>query len=210
MRLPVELIDEDTGEAVEAEVFDEVTVEHFIETQTEWRPVVVEAARTLAKQGRAELIPQHWFWDWRRKAPMFTQMGVVFYGLSCRGKLQGLMEVQTGGLRCRCRLPEQAGKPLVYVDYLEVAPWNIYRLMESIGQKAQFSAVGRRLLEVAVRLSIDEEFQGRVGLHLLPVSEGFYQSAGMIAVGRDPAKENLLWCEFTPEQAKKFLPGESQ
>jgi len=24
-------------------------------------------------------------------------------------------------------------------------------------------------------------------------------------VGRDPAKQDLLWCEFTPGQAEKFL-----
>jgi hypothetical protein len=29
----------------------------------------------------------------------------------------------------------------------------------------------------------------------------------MTGLERDPAKQNLLWCECTSEQAKKFLKG---
>jgi hypothetical protein len=32
----------------------------------------------------------------------------------------------------------------------------------------------------------------------------------MTPVGRDAAKQNLLWCEFTPEQAKKFLSEDAE
>lgn len=48
MRARVHIIDNRTGQPVEAELFDEVTVEHFIETQQEWRPIVLKAARQLA------------------------------------------------------------------------------------------------------------------------------------------------------------------
>jgi hypothetical protein len=66
--------------------------------------------------------------------------------------------------------------------------------------------VGSRLVEVAIRRSMAEEFRGRVGLHSLPTSERFYlKTCGMTPVGRDPAKQNLLCCEFTPEQAEAFL-----
>ena len=97
---------------------------------------------------------------------------------------------------------------MVYVDYLEVAPWNIKPLMEVLGRKPQFQGVGTRLLEAAVRLSEDEGFKGRVGLHSLGTSEGFYlQSCKMLAGERDPQKQDLLWCEFTPERAQQFLTG---
>ena len=69
MRTHVEIIDNRTGFPVAAELFDEVTVEHFIETQQEWRPIVLKAARQLAKQESRELIPQHFHWDWTAKAP---------------------------------------------------------------------------------------------------------------------------------------------
>ena len=45
-----------------------------------------------------------------------------------------------------------------------------------------------------------------MALHSLSTSERFYLDVcGMTAVDRDPVKQNLLWCEFTPEQAERFL-----
>jgi hypothetical protein len=103
-----------------------------------------------------------------------------------------------------CRLPEQQGKPLVYIDYIEAAPWNIKQLMDPVGKPQQYRGVGKyrgvgsRLFEAAVLQSLEEDFKGRLGLHPLPGSKGFYiKECGMTPVGRDPHKQNLLWCEFT-------------
>jgi len=208
LRTHVTIIDFKTAKPVEAEVFDEVTVDHFLEAQQEWRPIVLRAARELARRGARELIPQHLHWDWTSKAPQLNVLANIFYGVSYDGKLQGLMKVETVGEYCRCRLPEQDGKPLVYVDYLEVAPWNLKPLAEALGNTPRFKAVGSRLVEAAVLKSVEEEFKGRVGLHSLPMSEQFYlRVCGMTAVGRDVAKQNLLWLEYTPEQAGRFLSG---
>src|SRR5260370_25615353 len=131
-------------------------------------------------------------------------LAITFCGLSCDGKLQGLMKLLTVGHTCR--LQEQAGKPIVYVDYLESAPWNIKPLMKALGQLPQYSGIGTILLGAAVRKSQEEGFKGRVALHSLPTSEQFYLKAcGMTAVGRDPGKQNLLWFEFTPDQADRFI-----
>jgi len=35
MKIPVEIIDNSTGEPVQGHLFDSITVEHFIETQNE-------------------------------------------------------------------------------------------------------------------------------------------------------------------------------
>ena len=41
------------------------------------------------------------------------------------------------------------------------------------------------------------------------INQGFYiKECGMTPVGSDPHKQNLLWCEFTPEQARRYLAGE--
>ena len=207
MRVPVELFDYETKESVEGELFDEVTIEHFLETQREWRPVVVEAARRLLKAGaRREDIPRHWHWDWSTKESDLRVLAFTFFGITCAGKLQGLMKLDTIGRACR--LAQQKGKPLVYVDYLEAAPWNIKALAGALGERPKFGAVGTRLIESAVRKSLEEGFKGRVALHSLSTSERFYLDVcGMTALGRDSAKENLLWCEFTPEQAEKFIGG---
>jgi hypothetical protein len=205
MRIPVTLIDNSTGEPIPASLFDEVTMAHFLEVQKEWRPLVVLATSYLTQSGAAAPdIPRHWHWDWTRKEPELQMLAITFYGLECRGRLQGLMKVDT--VTHGCRLPEQRGKPLVYIDYLETAPWNIKKLMEPLGRRPEFGAVGTRLVEAAVRHSLDEGFKGRVGLHSLSTSERFYlEVCGMTAGERDPDKQHLLWCEFTPEGAERFL-----
>jgi hypothetical protein len=204
----VHIIDNATGQPVEAEIFDEITVEHFIETQQNWRPVVLKAARQLASRSSHQLIPQHFHWDWTTKAPELKVLANVFYGISYDNQLQGLMKLETVGQFCTCRLPEQAGKALVYVDYVEVAPWNLKPLASALGEKPRYNAIGTRLIEAAVLKSKEEDCKGRVGLHSLPMTELFYTRAcRMTPVGRDPAKQNLLWLEYTAEQAENFLTG---
>jgi len=204
----VHIIDNATGQPVEAEIFDEVTIEHFIETQQNWRPIVLKAARQLAARGSHQLIPQHFHWDWTTKAPELQVLANAFFGIRYDNQLQGLMKLETVGQFCSCRLPEQAGKALVYIDYVEVAPWNLKPLMSALGEKPRYNAVGTRLIEAAVLKSKAEDCKGRVGLHSLPMTESFYSKAcRMTPVGRDPAKQNLLWLEYTPEQAENFLTG---
>ena len=66
------------------------------------------------------------------------------------------------------RLDPDKGKPLVYVDFVETAPWNAKEFTSS----PIYKGVGVRLIQAAARLSIDESFSGRVGLHSLPQSAG--------------------------------------
>ena len=207
MKLAVAILDHSTGQPIQATLFDEVTVEHFLEAQTEWRPLVLLAARRLALAGgRTDDIPLHWHWDWSRKEPELSLLAITFYGVECRGRLQGLMKVDTVS-QC-CRLREQQGQPLVYIDYLEVAPWNIRKLTAALDRQPEFGAVGTRLVEAAVRQSMAEGFEGRVGLHSLPTSERFYlDGCGMLPGDLDTGKQELLWCEFTPERAERFLKG---
>jgi hypothetical protein len=208
MRETIQILDCHSEQPVDAEIFDEITLEHFIETQANWRPVVLDAARALARNpNQGMLVPRHFHWDWTRKEAELKMLALKFFGLSCQGHLQGIMKVDT--VARSCRLPEQQGKPLVYIDYIETAPWNIKLLMEPLGRRQQYRGVGSRLFEAAVLQSEEEGFKGRLGLHALPGSEGFYiKECGMTPVGRDPHKQNLLWCEFTPEQARRYLAGE--
>ncbi len=206
MRFPVDLVRTDPWEVVAGELFDEVTAAHFLESQLEWRPVVLEAARALQRGGASPSeIPAHWHWDWGSKVSELRALAFSFWGIEFEGKLQGLMKLDV--TTRSGRVPAQKGKPLVYIDYLETAPWNVKFLMKALGQKTKFGAVGTRLVEAAVRKSFEEGFKGRVALHSLPGSERFYLDVcGMTAFERDPSKHDLLWCEFTSEQAKQFIP----
>ena len=99
------------------------------------------------------------------------------------------------------RLEIQLGKPIVYVDYVEVAPWN--RTVG--GTVARYRGVGSALLVAAVALSFDEGFKGRIGLHSLPQSEGFYSHHGMVNLGPDEHYQGLHYFEMTPELAQTLL-----
>ncbi len=171
MKTRVQIIENMTGEPVEAEIFDEVSVEHFIETQQEWRPILFKAARQLAARGSYQHIPQHYHWDWTAKAPELKLLANAFFGIRYDNQLQGLMKLETVGEFCSCRLPEQKGKAMVYVDYLEVAPWNLKVLASAPGEKPRYNAIGTRLIEAAVLKSKEEGCKGRMGLHSLPIKK---------------------------------------
>jgi hypothetical protein len=206
VRTRVQLVRFDTKEFVDAEVFDEITIEHFLEAQKKWRPVVLEAAKKLFRSGMDELMPRHFHWDWTTKEADLRVLAFNFVGIRCQGELQGLMKLSLVGHVSRH--PAEKGKPLVYVDYLETAPWNIKSLMKALGKTPQFAAVGSRLIQAAAQKSVEEGFKGRIGLHSLSASERFYQeTCGMTALERDIAKEHLMWYEFTPQQARFLDEG---
>ena len=158
-----------------------------------------EVRRVDAKWVRSAT-DEHAHWNWARKATALRYAMNRCVGLTYRRQLQGLMMVSLGARNAR--LPSQFGRPLVYIKYLEVAPWNL-------GDKPRFSRVGRALLRTAVELSFAEGFGGRVGLHSLPQSEGFYVSQSLEALGIDPSEENLRYFELTEEMAIRIRKGES-
>lgn len=126
------------------------------------------------------------------------------FGLELDDAWQGLMLTRTA--LHTARLPADRGKPLVYIDFLESAPWNWH--LPELGQVGQLQGVGAALFRVAVEQSVSEGFHGRVGLHSLPQSDGFYREAmGITAVARDSRKQNLMYFELSREQATELLAG---
>lgn len=117
-------MDLSSGAFVEAELHDQVTLDHFVETQRDWRPMVVDATRSMIKRGvDPQLQPRHWHWNWENKQPQLKQFGLSFYAIEYAGRLQGLMKVDLA--KYSARIPTQLGEGLAYIDYLEVAPWNL-------------------------------------------------------------------------------------
>jgi hypothetical protein len=207
LKTPVQILDLSSGAFVDAELFDEVTLDHFVETQRSWRPMVIEATKSMIARGvDPKQQPRHWHWNWENKVPQLQQFGLSFYGIEHAGQLQGLMKVDLA--KYAARITTQAGEGLAYVDYLEVAPWNLREITAELGQKQRFGVVGFNLYAAAVLLSQQAGFEGRVGLHSLPhpKTEQFYQkTCRMMPLERDPKKEDLLYLETTPELAELFL-----
>ncbi len=200
------LFDVAAGTEVEAELRDAIEEAQLVDWQTKWQPALIAVLQDLARQ-RVPMAqwPQNLHWDWRAKMAQVARL-LAFSGFSvvCVGVTQGLMRVD---LNKHAREPSQKGKPLVYVDYLEVAPWN----RVDLGRPARYRGVGTALLTAAVALSLQEDFKGRIGLHSLPQADGFYRDrCGMTDLGPDPHYQGLRYFEMTPEQARTFLDEENE
>jgi len=66
--------------------------------------------------------PQTWQWNWIEKVAAKRDIdGCRWLSIVANGQAQGLAQLD---LRKTCRDPGQFGEPLIYVQYLEVAPWN--------------------------------------------------------------------------------------
>jgi hypothetical protein len=122
------------------------------------------------------------------------------FGIEAAGKMQGLMIVCLTGKNAR--LDPDKGKPLVYVDFIETAPWNAKEFTNS----PIYKGVGFRLIQAAARLSIDESFAGRVGLHSLAQASPFYiNSCEMTSLGPDQNYGNLEYLELTAAKVAALL-----
>ena len=200
-RRETRLLDRATDTVVEAVLVDGMSKDEVIRAHLDWQPVRVEALTHLLATGQR--FPEHWHWDWSRKAAKLDLAGAAYHatGIEHGGQIQGMMMVST--IERRARIASQAGKPVLYVEYIESAPWNLQALVEN----PRFSGVGVALLEAAIQFSAEEEFAGRIGLHSLPQSESFY-GRYMQDLGIDQGHhERLRYFEMAAEEARNFLGG---
>lgn len=197
------LLDVVSGESVEAELRDAIEQAQIDDWQTKWQPALLEVLQNLARRGvPITEWPQSWHWNWAQKTTKVQGL-LAFRGFSvvARGETQGLAQID---LTKSGREPSQVSKPLVYIDYLEVAPWN----RPELGAAPRLRGVGTALITAAAALSKEEGFKGRIGLHSLPQADAFYARIGMTDLGPDPAYQNLRYFEMTAERAHVFLEEE--
>jgi hypothetical protein len=200
---PIFLLDVERGIAAPAELLDAITEAQLTDWEGEWLPELFKAMQRLRRAGvNRQLWPQSRHWNWRNKANALQGMlGNPGFSIVCGGVTQGMMIVDTA-LK-RCRIDSQKGKDLVYVEFLENAPWN---RRELLFDPPRYRGIGTILLGAAIELSKNEGFRGRVGLHSLPQANGFYANkCGMMDLGTDAAYHGLRYFETTPEQAEAFI-----
>lgn len=135
-------------------------------------------------------------WDWRTKCPAPSDEQSRIFSLLNAGDVEAVMLVR---LDKRSRSLGEAG-PIVYVDYLAVAPWN----RKKIQDPQRFRHLGTVLLGAAVELSRALGCDGRCGLHALPQSEGYYRHIGMRDFGLDEDYLSLRYFEFDTVGATNF------
>ena len=200
----VYLLDVEANKAVQAELFHSIEEHHLADWEGLWVPEQYKAVFNIRRiGGERPNIPQNFHWNWREK--MLHIKGYLAYPsfcIVCDGITQGLMIVDSASKRCK--LDGQEGNHLIYIEYVEAAPWN----RSSLFTPPKYKGVGSILIAAAINLSKEEEFKGRIGLHSLPQANTFYENVcKMINFGPDPDYEDLCYFEMTPEGAEEFLKG---
>jgi hypothetical protein len=209
-RFPIKLEDRHTrqgsqrGRFVEASLCLDVPAAVIEQTVGKWKPIWEAGIERRHPLRLPPLENEHW--DWLVKSSWLSLAAYRSLGVECEGVMQGLMMLLTDGYAAR--MEPDIGKPLVYVDYVQNAPWSNQDLVD----RPRFGAVGSHLLDAAVKLSVDLEYGGRLGLHSLQNSEGFYHRLGLTAVEierQDRHARGLWYFEFTRAGAKGFLQTRS-
>lgn len=189
-----------------AELVERIQPEDITCFLQEWRPPMhakiaeLEKAGQLNRQTVNQWNLEDCMWEWPKKCQdRLGKLEWASFALRCGGKTQGLTFLN---LLRRARFPSQLNQHMVYIDLVSTAPWNRPRF----SPLPLYRGVGTVLITEAILMSQDEGFEGRIGLHSLPGSEVVYRDKfGMDCLGSDPAYDNLLYYELTPQQAKKLL-----
>lgn len=201
---PVELRRTD-GSLAQASLQFDLRAYELLLIEKQWAPARLQVTEELAKRGvPPDQWPQSSHWNWANKSGALLDLEACAFGLICDVQWQAAMLTKASSHFARNI--EDLGKPLVYVEFLETAPWNWK--VPRLATTRRYRRLGEILMRTAVEQSIGEGFHGRLGLHALSQAEGFYAGkCGMTVMERDPAKQDLRYFEFSREQAARFLAG---
>lgn len=200
--VPVHLYEVAHDAAIAAELWAPITEKNLADWEAEWIPTLHAQLRVLHQSGiDRSLWPQSRKWDWRDKRDAIElSLANQSFAIVAQGITQAMMIID---LTKRARLENQHLQHLVYVDFLEAAPWNRYDLQ---GGKPRLTGAGSIMIGTAIEFSRAQGFKGRIGLHSLPQSNSFYANiCGMADLGADPDYSNLRYFEMTSDTADAFM-----
>ena len=135
-------------------------------------------------------------WVWRKKCAIAPGHKGRIFSLLNASEVEAAMMLLVG----KSSRHPSTSLPLVYVDFVAIAPWN----RKAFQSPRRFRNLGTIMIGAAVELSRTLGWDGRCGLHSLPQSVGFYRHIGMRDFGLDPAKPLLRYFEFDAPAAQKF------
>lgn len=200
-----------SGQWVEATLETDLTLDDLFDAEVAWSPARIRLIQMLLRAGapRSDR-PESLHWNWAAKAEALglnrygKSSSQRVFGIRAEGNWQGMLLGTAIGHPTKI---EPRGREQIYVKYIEIAPWNWN--VEKINQLGEFRGIGRQLVELAVRWSRAEKWNGRIGLHALPQAEEFYRRhCGMTSLGPDFHCQGLCYFEMTEQQAKAFLMEE--
>ena len=199
---PVTLWDMGGGAPTEAELWDRITARNLEDWEKLWIPALRERTEAVAALGRGLVSSSaSGTWHWRNKlAAIQGKLTHQSYAIVRDGVTHAMMIVDHTQ---RAKIAVQRDQHLVYIGYIEAAPWN----RAEFGVDAQqLSGCGTLLVGTAMKLSLEEGFKGRIGLHSLAQSNDFYANhCELQDLGPEPDHRNLRYFEATPGIAQQFL-----
>ena len=121
---PAWLFQRSSGTQISAEVWDAITERNVDDWENTWRPAREQKVAELKQRGAdRSALPEHKHWNWKQKADAFSgSLANPSFAVVCQEMTQGLMIVDN--LKS-AHLSSQQGKPLIYIDFLEAAPWKL-------------------------------------------------------------------------------------
>lgn len=165
------------------------------EVESVWSPVRKELGQVQATAG-FELESSHW--NWLKKIQRAQDGKLILVAVECENEIQGLMAIPNMS-RPSILTP---GKMVLYVDYLEAAPWN----QRSPHRPPRFLGAGSALIAEAIAMSIELGLNGRVGLHSLPQATAFYAlNCRMSRLGIDSTYYDLEYFEYAEGEGPAWL-----
>ena len=139
-------------------------------------------------------------WNWGKKVyELRVSDNQIGFSLVSQGVTQAMMIID---ISKKCKHWLQSNQNLVYIEYIQSAPWNNRQLNDG---NVRYGGTGTILMRKAVEFSRNSLWRGRLGLHSLRNSEGFYRKAGMKELGADANYQGLSYFEMTPHQADIFM-----
>lgn len=148
---------------------------------------------TVTGEKQPKHVHSHWDWTYLiQRTSVRPDLWRSFAIKTRGGVLQGL---------CALRLSNRTsimGEPLVAIEYIATAPWNL-------GRRRYLRGVGTTFIIHTVLVSYQMGFGGRIGLSSLKVSESFYRQLGLRAYKSNPTGDSLTWFEFSSESCVQFL-----
>jgi len=180
-----------TGEQIAAQLELHVSKEQIAETECEWT-----GYRSSVPVETLSAIPESNDWNWLAKYEASLQGLTQFLGIRLEGKLQGMLQLDL--VPRASRTNRYSVDHVLYVEYLETAPWNQKAYMD---RHARFGGVGLELILGAIEMSVAHGCHGSLGLHSLPGALGFYLSLRFKDYGPDSSEEGLHYLELSPSDA---------
>jgi GNAT superfamily N-acetyltransferase len=203
------LKEQGSDKRVDAMLDDQLRLDDLFDAEAQWCLERVNVLRSLANAGvhNPDDWPESVHWSWAYKASKchparLDDLGDArLFGIEVKGQWQSLLFGLCEGHTTKLG---KKNRPLVYVDFIEVAPWNWDIAL--LGRTGKYRGAGVQLMEFAVRWSLSLGYDGRVGLHALKRAESFYEGrCQMQRLGADAGYHNLCYFELTEANAKTFL-----